>query len=53
MLFFVVRTDVKADDGMQRVFGAYDTREQADAFMTQLREHMRGTFAVYEGHPAE
>lgn len=50
-MFFVVRTDVTAQDGLQRVFGAFDTRAAAEAFMASLQAHMRGEFAVYEGHP--
>lgn len=50
-MFFVVRTDVTAQDGLQRVFGAWDTREEAERFMTSLQAHMRGEFAVFEGHP--
>jgi hypothetical protein len=52
-MFFVVRTDVSAQDGLQRVFGAFDTRGEAESFAVQLRDHMQGTFAVYEGHPVE
>ncbi|MBR0962246.1 hypothetical protein [Bradyrhizobium japonicum] len=47
-MFFVVRTDVSAQDGMQRVFGAFDTRAEAERFMVTLQAHMRGEFAVYE-----
>jgi hypothetical protein len=50
-VFFVVRTDVTAQDGMQRVFGAFNTRTEAEFFMAGLAAHMRGEFAVYEGHP--
>lgn len=50
--FFVVRTDVTAEDGLQRVFGMFDERDQAEAFKASLEAHMRGEFAVWEGRPA-
>lgn len=50
-LFFVVRTDVAKGDGLQRVFGAFDTGAEAEAFMTSIQVALRGEFAVYEGHP--
>ncbi|UPJ65236.1 hypothetical protein [Bradyrhizobium sp. 191] len=50
-MFFVVRTDVSAQDGLQRVFGAFDTQLEAERFMAGLQAHMRGEFAVFEGHP--
>lgn len=50
-MFFVVRTDVTAQDGSQRVFGAFDTRAEAEAFMSSLTARLRGEFAVYEGRP--
>lgn len=50
-VFFVVRTDVTAQDGQQRVFGAFNTRTEADFFMAGLQSHMRGEFVVYEGRP--
>lgn len=51
MKFFVVRTDVTAQDGLQRVFGMWDTREEAERYMVSLAAHMRGDFAVFEGSP--
>lgn len=51
MKFFVVRTDVTAADGLQRVFGMYDTRPEADAFIVTLQAHMVGVFAVWIGSP--
>lgn len=53
MLYFVVRTDVTAKDGLQRVFGVFDTRPEADAFCDDMRNVRRGDFAVFEGSPAE
>ncbi|MCK1684239.1 hypothetical protein IVA87_33855 [Bradyrhizobium sp. 147] len=50
-LFFVARTDAGAQDGMQRVFGAFDTRAEAEAFMAGLQAYMRGEFAIYDGQP--
>lgn len=51
-MFFVVRTDVTAQDGQQRVFGAFDTRGEAETFKATLEAQFRGDFAVYEGVPA-
>lgn len=51
-LYFVVRTDVTAGDGLQRVFGCCDTKLSAETFAAELRGHMVGVFAVYEGVPA-
>lgn len=52
MLYFVVRTDVTSQGGMQRVFGVWDTQAEAERFMADLQAHMRGEFAVYRGVPA-
>lgn len=53
MLYFVVRTDITAEDGLQRVFGVFDARAQAEAFIGALQARMRGEFTVYQGSPAE
>ncbi len=44
--FFVVRTDVSGDSGSQRVFGAYDSEQDASAFAMQIAATMYGDFAV-------
>lgn len=44
--FFVVRTDVSGDSGSQRVFGAYDTEQDAAEFAGRLAQQMLGDFAV-------
>lgn len=51
MLYFVVRTDATAQDGVQRVFGVWDTQSEAERFLVDLQVHMRGEFAVYVGEP--
>lgn len=53
MLYFVVRTDVTAEDGLQRVFGVFDTQPDAERFIVALRQRMRGEFAVYQGARVE
>lgn len=45
-LYFVVRTDVTAGSGQQRVFGVYDTEDDAAAFAVQIASSMYGEFAV-------
>ena len=49
MLYFVVRTDVDKDSGLQRVFGCGDTWDEADTLRAQLASTMRGVFAVFGG----
>jgi hypothetical protein len=49
--FFVVRTDVGPRDGAQRVFGVYDTEEDAAAFGMQIAAQRPGSFAVVAGEP--
>lgn len=49
ILYFVVRTDVSKDSGMQRLFDAYDTAEEAEARRLYLASRMIGTFKVFEG----
>jgi hypothetical protein len=44
--YFVVRTDVTAEEGRQRVFGTYDTEDNAAAFAVQIAATMYGDFAV-------
>lgn len=45
-MFFLVRTDVTADSGSQRVFGGFDTEDAAAAYGVQLAGAMYGDFAV-------
>ena len=45
-LFFVVRTDLTADSGAQRVFGAFDLQADAAEFAGRLSGQMLGDFAV-------
>lgn len=45
-LYFVARTDVTAGSGQQRVFGAFDTEDDASEFALQIAATMYGTFAV-------
>jgi len=52
-LYFVVRTDVPGDSGVQRVFGVYDTRESAESQRSYLADKVVGTLAVYEGNPVD
>lgn len=47
-LYFVARTDVGGDSGAQRVFGAFDTEEEAAAFGVQIAAQRPGDFAVFE-----
>lgn len=51
-LYFVVRTDVTASEGLQRVFGVYDSADAASDFIVELQARYVGTFAVYQGSPA-
>lgn len=53
MLYFVVRTDAVNGDGKQRVFGCYDTEQEANDFIVQLSDHMKGDFKVFGGKPIE
>ena len=48
-MFFVGRTDVSSDMGLQRSFGVFDTAEQAEEFAARLRSQINGTFVVFEG----
>jgi hypothetical protein len=48
-MYFVVRTDVTTDSGAQRCFGVFDTPEDAQRMIDQLKQHMVGVFAVYQG----
>lgn len=48
-LYFVARTDVGASSGEQRVFGAFDTEEEAAAFGVQIAAQRPGDYAVFEG----
>lgn len=52
-LYFAVRTDVVAGFGSPRVFGAFDTREAAQREIDNLKLHIVGVFAVYEGTQSE
>lgn len=45
-VYFVVRTDMTAESGQQRVFGCYDTEDDAAAFALQIAATMYGEFAV-------
>jgi hypothetical protein len=48
-LYFVARTDISADSGEQRVFGAFDKEEDAAAFGALIAAQRPGDFAVFEG----
>ncbi len=50
-LYFLARTDVSADSGEQRVFGAFDSEEQAAAFGAMVAATRPGSFSVFEGTP--
>ena len=50
-LFFVVRTDVGANSGMQRCFGAFDTEDEATRLIAQIESSLRGDFTIYRGAP--
>jgi hypothetical protein len=48
-LYFVARTDVTEDSGEQRVFGAYDSEQNAAAFGAMLAAQRPGNYAIFEG----
>lgn len=48
-LYFVVRTDVSAGMGEQRVFGVFDTEAEAMNFGRSIVTRRMGEFAVFEG----
>lgn len=48
-LYFVARTDVGPDAGTQRVFGAFDTEDDAAAFGAQIAAGQPGQFKVFKG----
>jgi hypothetical protein len=50
-LFFVVRTDIGANSGMQRCFGAFDSEDDAARLIAQIESSLRGDFAIYQGAP--
>lgn len=53
MLYFVVRTDVDKDSGSQRVFGAFDTTEEARDLIANTLSHLKGDFKVFGGEQLE
>jgi hypothetical protein len=50
-IYFVARTDIKADSGQQRVFGAFDTIPDAERFAENLKTFVQGTIVVLKGVP--
>lgn len=48
-LYFVARTDIGPDSGRQRVFGAFDDAEAAEAFLSQLVTSQVGRFRIFKG----
>jgi hypothetical protein len=50
-LFFVVRTDISADSGVNPCFGTCDTQDKALLLMSDFQASMQGTFAIYPGDP--
>lgn len=50
-VYFVARTDVAGDSGEQRVFGAFETEDQAAAFGAVIAAQRPGAFAIFEGVP--
>jgi hypothetical protein len=50
-MFFVARTDVGADSGMQRSFGVFDTQEEAQRLADDLKSRLVGSFEVFQGQP--
>lgn len=50
-MFFVARTDVSAASGEQRVFGAFDTEDDAAAFGAVIAASRPGSYAIYAGSP--
>lgn len=48
-LYFIARTDIGASSGEQRVFGAFDSEEDAAAFGVQISAQRPGDYAVFEG----
>lgn len=52
-LYFVARTDINGSMGEQRVFGVFDTREEALRFGRSIVGRRQGEFAVFEGNSIE
>jgi len=52
-MFFAVRKDVTSTSGQQRVFGCYDTAEEAWKQVDWLTTHMKGDFGVEQGTEVE
>ena len=50
-MFFIVRTDVGGDSGLQRSFGAFDDEPTAARARDEIAAHMKGIFVVFEGVP--
>lgn len=48
-IYFVARTDVAGDSGMQRSFGAFDDKETAFREVASISAHMQGKFEVFKG----
>ncbi|WP_166295336.1 hypothetical protein [Bradyrhizobium sp. 2S1] len=46
-LYFVARTDVTGDEGLQRVFGVFDTEDLAAAAGTEIAASHHGQFKVF------
>jgi hypothetical protein len=51
-MFFVVRTDVDAQSGLQRMMGLFDDAAAAWSFVDALGETHKGDFKVF-GNAAE
>lgn len=50
-LYFVVRTDAAEGSGEQRVFGAWDTEQDAAARGMAIAAQRPGDFSIFEGKP--
>lgn len=48
-LYFVARTDIGGDMGLQRVFGAWDTEDEAAAQGALIAASQSGQFKVFKG----
>jgi hypothetical protein len=48
-LYFVARTDIGGDTGQQRVFGAWDTEDEAAAQGALIAASQTGQFKVFKG----
>ncbi len=48
-MYFIVRTDVSATSGKQRVFGAYDDESEAVAMGAIIASGHPGQFAIFAG----